>query len=222
MITDKDKAAFICGYLACALWSSSDTVDGQDVDLDDYEWADGEAETLHQDCHDFILEYGKLLERFVRRVGGDWSQAGHDFWLTRNGHGAGFWCRDTGAVGKLLTKRVGHGTPYSTVDLYLDDNDLVCSSDSKKVYAVQYRDMSTAAHYQLYFLSLPSALEAGRVVYAAEQTRHESWREIVGSFEGYVECKEINFRAPPVFWYDRDSQLHQVYCVNSKRIPDLY
>lgn len=27
-----------------------------------------------------------------------------DFWLTRNGHGVGFWDRDVGAVGDRLTK----------------------------------------------------------------------------------------------------------------------
>ena len=28
---------------------------------------------------------------------------GHDLWLTRNGHGCGFWDRDLGELGELLT-----------------------------------------------------------------------------------------------------------------------
>jgi hypothetical protein len=28
---------------------------------------------------------------------------GHDLWLTRNGHGVGFWDRDLGDLGDLLT-----------------------------------------------------------------------------------------------------------------------
>jgi len=33
-----------------------------------------------------------------------YSQAGHDLWLTRNGHGAGFWDRDLGEAGDKLTE----------------------------------------------------------------------------------------------------------------------
>lgn len=32
------------------------------------------------------------------------AQAGHDFWLTRNGHGAGFWDGDWDTLGDVLTK----------------------------------------------------------------------------------------------------------------------
>lgn len=32
------------------------------------------------------------------------SQAGHDLWLTRNGHGAGFWARGLGSMGESLTQ----------------------------------------------------------------------------------------------------------------------
>ena len=31
------------------------------------------------------------------------AQAGHDFWLTRNRHGAGFWDRGLGERGQRLT-----------------------------------------------------------------------------------------------------------------------
>ncbi len=227
MITDKNKASFIQGYLAAALWSSSDVVDGKDVELDDYEWADGEAEKLHQDCHDFILENGTILEQYVelRHPGDDgdvWGATGFDFWLTRNGHGTGFWDRDCGEWGDTLASRVGFQTPYYTVDLFLGDDDLVHADVHPKVYTVQYRDMGSAVHRQLHFLELASALEAGRVVKAAEETRHDSWREIVATFTGYVGDIEVDFRAPPVYWYDKDNTLHCVYCVNEDAIPDLY
>ena len=32
------------------------------------------------------------------------AQAGHDFWLTRNGHGAGFWDGDWQKYGEMFTK----------------------------------------------------------------------------------------------------------------------
>lgn len=52
-------------------------------------------------------------------------QAGHDLWLTRNGHGAGFWDRpelESGALGDRLSKlakALGH------VDLYAGDDGLL-------------------------------------------------------------------------------------------------
>jgi hypothetical protein len=44
----------------------------------------------------------------------DENQAGHDFWLTRNHHGAGFWDRGLGKVGDELTK---NAHPYGDAHL---------------------------------------------------------------------------------------------------------
>jgi hypothetical protein len=49
----------------------------------------------------------------------DATQAGHDFWLTRNGHGAGFWDRGLGVVGDDLTEAAtcfGECNPYKGDD----------------------------------------------------------------------------------------------------------
>lgn len=50
----------------------------------------------------------------------DESQAGHDFWLTRQGHGAGFWDGDwPKAIGEQLTARAkaqGECWPYKGDD----------------------------------------------------------------------------------------------------------
>lgn len=45
-------------------------------------------------------------------------QAGHDFMLTRCGHGAGFWDRGLGAVGDRLSEM---SRPYGDVDLWVQD-----------------------------------------------------------------------------------------------------
>jgi hypothetical protein len=50
---------------------------------------------------------------------------GHDLWLTRNGHGAGFWDRGLGDVGDKLTaiaKRMGSKSLYVGDDgkIYID------------------------------------------------------------------------------------------------------
>lgn len=41
------------------------------------------------ECRNFCWAYGGLIEA----SGADFAQAGHDLWLTRNGHGVGFWDR---------------------------------------------------------------------------------------------------------------------------------
>ena len=50
----------------------------------------------------------------------------HDFWLTRNHHGAGFWDGDyPEIVGKVLTE-ISHA--FEPVDLYVGDDGKVYSS----------------------------------------------------------------------------------------------
>jgi len=135
-ITEQQIQSFIEGYLTAALWSSTDTLppeegeeEGETVNLDNYDWADGVAEELHGDCRDFI-QYATadliLYAHQYQPVGGYdvWECAGHDFWLTRNGHGAGFWDRGLGELGQRLTDA---SKVYGGIDLYLDDNQEVRS-----------------------------------------------------------------------------------------------
>lgn len=224
MITDKQKQEFIAGYLTAALWSSADTItdaEGEErgVNLDDYDWADGEAEKLHADCYDFMQENERLLERYARREAstGDyttWELAGHDFWLTRCGHGVGYWARGFGALGDLLTKRCGHGTPYPSLDLYLSDDELVCADVHPTAYIVETRNMHTAGHEWSVYSSLTDAhlarklFEEGCVV-AAEEKR--------------IGWESINFRKPLAYWYlEPGNILHRVRVINPDNIPDVY
>jgi hypothetical protein len=45
-----------------------------------------------EDCSRFIEENASLIEK-AYEFGAKDSQIAYDFWLTRNGHGSGFWCR---------------------------------------------------------------------------------------------------------------------------------
>jgi hypothetical protein len=45
--------------------------------------------------------------------------AGHDFWLTRNHHGCGFWDRGLGELGDQLTKA---SQQFDEIDLYVGDD----------------------------------------------------------------------------------------------------
>ena len=68
------------------------------------------------------LDYGKRGEH--------WSSvelAGHDFALTRNGHGTGFWDRGMGEMGDMLTEEC---KPYGEhrVIIEVDENDDILST----------------------------------------------------------------------------------------------
>lgn len=72
---------FYRAYLECAAWA--DAPEGQ-TQLDFTKAAIEEAKT---DCVAFVDKFRILIEH-------DPEQAGHDFWLSRNGHGTGFWDRE--------------------------------------------------------------------------------------------------------------------------------
>ena len=87
---------FFEAYVQCALWTSHDETDSDAEYLDfNYNQSDIDEATLYKmrmDCHCFVIGCSSLMA-------GNWSQAGHDFWLTRNGHGAGFWDREPTTYG---------------------------------------------------------------------------------------------------------------------------
>lgn len=93
---DATLARMVQAYLTCALWSSNDESDpetGGDPMDDNYgieDIAPCALATLTADCAEFLAEHGATLAEQPA----DADQAGHDLWLTRNGHGTGFWDRD--------------------------------------------------------------------------------------------------------------------------------
>lgn len=58
----------------------------------------------NSDCCDFVdlLVNERIFKKALDVMTPE--QIGHDFWLTRNGHGAGFWDRGHGALGDTLTQ----------------------------------------------------------------------------------------------------------------------
>lgn len=90
---------FIANYMDTALWASVGD-DGEPLDktfsLRDI--APDATKTIKSDCYDFVAQNWKDLANLNP------AQTGHDFFLTRNGHGAGFWDRGLGDVGDRLTK----------------------------------------------------------------------------------------------------------------------
>jgi len=103
---------FTESYIACALWTLTDDK-GEPCDwADESDIAPETLETLQCDAKDFAESHAPLIK-------GRESLAGYDFWLTRNGHGAGFWDGDWPENGNELT---GQSKAYGHYDLYLGDD----------------------------------------------------------------------------------------------------
>ena len=118
-----DVDTFARAYVECALWASCDDSDehgGEPLNRN-YGPADIATETLHrmiEDCRKFQETNGSLLERY-EDAGYGIANAGQDFWLTRNRHGAGFWDRGLEELGQQLTD-AAHG--FGECWLYVRDD----------------------------------------------------------------------------------------------------
>lgn len=118
-----DIDAFVNGYVTCAVWAGLDwsvVVDGENDNpdpLDDnYSVSDIAEETMEE----IRREAREFCEANASDLSGiDPEQAGHDFYLTRNRHGAGYWDRGLGPVGDRLTD-AAHA--YGESDLYVGDD----------------------------------------------------------------------------------------------------
>lgn len=128
-----NKEAFISGYISCAMWSSTDThpETGEYVNLDRFEISREAYETLSDYAGKAFDQQRILWDKFVEETGTYYSQAGQSFWLSTNGHGAGFFdfdFTDSEAAQKLdsMCNPYGHnGAIYRGFDLYIGDDGLV-------------------------------------------------------------------------------------------------
>ena len=114
--SDSEREEFFKHYAVCALWSSTDEAghpldDGRDLS----DLTEGVVRQMREDCNDFIDANPATL----RSCGLSIEQMGHDFWLTRNGHGAGYWDRGIGRDGETLSKAA---KVYGSFSLYLGDD----------------------------------------------------------------------------------------------------
>jgi hypothetical protein len=99
-----ETESFIAAYIAAMLWAEMDNADetgGSPLDANyDREDLDARsAERIKADCVRFLAIEGVVQairdgDNRGPQGSGPFEMAGHDFWLTRNGHGAGFWDGD--------------------------------------------------------------------------------------------------------------------------------
>jgi hypothetical protein len=112
-LPDGDQLSqFTRGYVSAMFWANTMLANGENDDanvgdwdrLDHWAWLE-----VITDCTNFVTtNYADLLayakhRSFDPTEGTVWDYAGHDFALTRNGHGAGFWDRGLGELGDRLS-----------------------------------------------------------------------------------------------------------------------
>ena len=132
---------FVRGYIDAAIWSSNDESDdsgGEPLDKN-YDWRDitrACMAKMRADCRKFFranradLRLYAASIRYDRNKGTPYDYAGHDFWLTRNGHGTGFWDRDgVGDSDAGLGDRLSEAArDFGECSLYVSRGKIHCST----------------------------------------------------------------------------------------------
>lgn len=113
---------FTCAYLEAMFWAEMIKYGPNEGEPFDQHYEEDaltpKARTeIEKDCAAFYEEKKELWER-----GASDEQAGHDFYLTRNGHGAGFWDRPE-LYGKESAELLSKASEvYGTQGLDHDEN----------------------------------------------------------------------------------------------------
>lgn len=112
LATQRQFNTFVHGYLTAMVWANCYEYNSETREIEiaedasEHDLTNDARNELTEDCLDFIKEEYEALHRVAKSHfsnENDWSQHGHDFALTRNGHGAGFWDRGYGRDGDYLT-----------------------------------------------------------------------------------------------------------------------
>lgn len=109
-------------YLVAGLWSTAmpDFTGYMGNGMMD-DWYDVDdcvnRDDAYAECESFVRYNADDLAFIMREHGATAAQIGHDFLLTRDGHGAGFWDRGYGAAGDRLTEAC---RPYGDSEFYPD------------------------------------------------------------------------------------------------------
>lgn len=147
-ITFKSLTDFEKGYVTAALWTFDNNAPSGEYSTS------GRVETLfplidqaalqsmRDDCTKFQADNKELLAQ----AGKD-SQNGHDFWLTRNHHGSGFWDRDYDKevegtvllVGDILTDKA-HA--FGESDIYMGDSVKYSGTQKIFIYPLTFHNQS--------------------------------------------------------------------------------
>lgn len=110
---------FTEGYIECALWASTDDND-EPLDRNASELSSDAREAMAKDCQKFQADNRALLDEAIDDYHRPDEYLGHDFWLTRNRHGTGFWDRGFNEVLSKALTDAAH--KCGEASLFIDDN----------------------------------------------------------------------------------------------------
>jgi len=104
-------AQLISEYRETAVWADRP----EEENWDDARWSPEALEKATADCAAFYSKACRIIEELE-----DEHPFGHDFWLTRQGHGAGFWDGDyPEPAGEQLTEI---SKTFGETDIYVGDD----------------------------------------------------------------------------------------------------
>lgn len=123
-----DLDSFTRAYITTALWYSTDDNDESlDAKYSPSDLSPEALERIAEDCRAFQEQNGETIRAAIEtgkvRCGPDFDEygrAGHDFWLTRKGHGAGFWDGDWPEP--FASKLTGSARCWGECNLYVGDD----------------------------------------------------------------------------------------------------
>lgn len=132
--TDEDFGTIANHYLVAALWSTSTMDDDEGEFLDDNhdisDISDSAREKTQADLAKFLTDNREHIEAARETnygmASGDASgflgQVGHDFLLTRNGTGTGFWDRQELSAGGLGERLSDAARAFGSAEFYIGDD----------------------------------------------------------------------------------------------------
>lgn len=119
--SEDDVDAFTRGYIEAVKWLEKKYNEDGTEEEDACETISMEALLeIKADCADFQEANAEDLKAAYEKYRYCEEYAGHDFYLTRNHHGAGFWDRGLADVGERLSKAC---KPYGSTDNYWVDEE---------------------------------------------------------------------------------------------------
>ena len=148
LISQKEINSILKGYLECALWTDEEYLKTQEIPKIDFNEDDTEDEmedfekmyktpqqnfTIEDiDTNSLISTYNDI-KKFIEYAGSEavnyainengYERLGFDIWLTRNGHGAGFF--DHSYDDDIEKKLINAGKKLTEVHLYLTEENKI-------------------------------------------------------------------------------------------------
>jgi len=110
-----DRASFTRSYIEAAVWADC----GPDHETEGAAWAPETDQRFDHDAGAFYDAHEGDIEAYEDETG---SNAGHDLWFTRCGHGVGFWEHKGNPAADRLDIAA---RSLGNLDLYLGDDALV-------------------------------------------------------------------------------------------------